>query len=192
MLFPVCLANGQSVDYPSEIKSYRDSQDAHFSNPEKSPLTTEGLAHFEGLKFFPVDMKYRIVADFKLTPDASAFLMPTTTERVAEYRKYGIARFELDGIEYQLSIYQNQAIKDKEEYKDHLFLPFKDLTNGHESYGGGRYIDLKIPDGDKIVIDFNKAYNPYCAYNSKYSCPIPPDENHLDVEIRAGVMGYEH
>jgi len=186
------LTYGQPVDYPAEIESYRNTQNAFFSNPEKSPLTPEGLEHFEGLKFFPVDMKYRIVANFKLTPDASVFLMPTTTERVAEYRKYGIARFELDGREYQLSIYQNQAIKDKEEYKDHLFLPFKDLTNGHGSYGGGRYIELKIPEGDKIVIDFNKAYNPYCAYNSKYSCPIPPDENHLEVEIRAGVMSYEH
>jgi uncharacterized protein (DUF1684 family) len=188
----MALVQAQNDSYLSEMESYQDTQNARFSNPEKSPLTPEGLEHFEGLKFFPIDEKYRVVADLTLTPDASVFLMPTTTERVVEYRKYGIARFELDGKEYQLSIYQNQAIKDKEEYKDHLFLPFKDLTNGHGSYGGGRYIDLKVPGGNKIIIDFNKSYNPYCAYNGKYSCPVPPGENHLDAEIRAGVMNPGH
>ena len=75
---------------------------------------------------------------------------------------------------------------------DHLFLPFTDNTNGVETYGGGRYIDLKIPAGNTINIDFNKAYNPYCAYSDKYSCPIPPPENHLDIEIKAGIKLTDH
>ena len=144
------------------------------------------------MKYFATHEKYRVIADFSLTPDAYVFLMPTSTERVVEYRKYGIARFELDGKEYQLSIYQNQAFKDREGFEKHLFLPFKDLTNGQGSYGGGRYIDLTIPEGETIILDFNKCYNPYCAYNGNYSCPIPPDENHLDVEIPAGVMNPGH
>jgi len=186
------LAQAQSDNYAAEIAAYQASENASFANPNESPLTEEGLDHFTGLKFFPVDKNYRVTATFSRTPEASSFMMPTTTTRIVEYKKFGIARFILDGKEYELSIYQNQQIKDKEEYKDHLFLPFKDLTNGQESYGGGRYIDLKIPAGDTIVIDFNRAYNPYCAYNGRYSCPIPPDENHLDVEIRAGVMNYGH
>ncbi|MCK5678470.1 MAG: DUF1684 domain-containing protein, partial [Flavobacteriaceae bacterium] len=90
-----------------------------------------------------------------------------------------------------LEIYQNQKLILTTDYEDYLFLPFTDKTNGESTYGGGRYLDLKIPDGDTTVIDFNKAYNPYCAYNHKYSCPIPPKANQLDVEINAGVKAYE-
>ena len=77
------------------------------------------------------------------------------------------------------------------EYSNHLFIPFNDITNGVETYDAGRYIDLEIPKGDTIIIDFNKAYNPYCAYNDGYSCPIPPEENNLEVEVKAGVMAFE-
>ena len=77
-----------------------------------------------------------------------------------------------------------------EGFEDYLFLPFLDDTNGEESYGGGRYIDLKIPEGDQMTIDFNTAYNPYCAYDAKYSCPIVPRENYMDVEVRAGVKAF--
>jgi uncharacterized protein (DUF1684 family) len=87
-----------------------------------------------------------------------------------------------------LNVYQSHTLREKEGYKDYLFLPFTDLTNGNETYGSGRYIDLRIPERETIIIDFNKAYNPYCAYNYGYACPIPPKENKLKVEIRAGVM----
>ena len=78
------------------------------------------------------------------------------------------------------------------EYEDYLFLPFTDKTNGDSSYGGGRYLDLKLPEGDSIIIDFNQAYNPYCAYNDKYSCPVPPKSNNLDIEVLAGVKTFKH
>ncbi|MNH33262.1 hypothetical protein D3C86_1572800 [compost metagenome] len=113
--------------------------------------------------------------------------MPTTTARKPVYEKYGEAHFKLNGKDLVLSIYQSHSLREKAEYKDHLFLPFMDLTNGEESYGGGRFLDLTIPEDDTIVIDFNKAYNPYCAYNHKYSCPIPPKENDMNTEIKAGV-----
>jgi len=179
-------------EYDKEIATFRLEQDEFFFDPEKSPLTAEGLADFNGLEYFPADKKYKIEAEFILTPDAASFMMSTTTDRIVDYRKYGKAVFNLSGEKHELSIYRNQQIKDKEEYKDHLFLPYKDLTNGNLSYGGGRYIDLKIPESNTITIDFNKSYNPYCAYNHRYSCPIPPDENHLNIEIRAGVKKYDH
>lgn len=116
--------------------------------------------------------------------------MKTSTDRLPVYVKYGEAHFELDGKEVILNIYQNMNLVKKEEYKDYLFLPYKDLSNGKGSYGSGRYIDLNIPNGETIILNFNKSYNPYCAYNYKYSCPVPPQENHLDLEILAGVKAF--
>lgn len=113
--------------------------------------------------------------------------MQTTTDRLPTYEKYGEAIFELNGKTITLSIYQSHDLRETEKYKNHLFLPFTDLTNGHETYGGGRYLNLSIPTGDTIVIDFNKAYNPLCAYNAKYYCPIPPKSNALQLPIQAGI-----
>ncbi len=119
--------------------------------------------------------------------------MPTTTERLPLYRKYGIAHFTIDDEKCELSLYQSQEYMNSIEYGNLLFLPYNDLTNGKTSYGSGRFIDIEIPEeGSKtIVIDFNKSYNPYCAYNYKYSCPIPPSENILAVAIPAGVKAYK-
>jgi uncharacterized protein (DUF1684 family) len=178
--------------YDQSINDYRQEMNDYFSDTATSPLTNEGLTAFHGLDFFPIDKKYRVEAEFMLTPEASPFLMQMTTDRIVEYRKYGEAQFELDGERYTLSLYRNQQFKEVPEYADHLFLPFKDYTNGVESYGGGRFLDLTIPEGNTIIIDFNKCYNPYCVYNHRYSCPIPPDENHLEVCIPVGVKKYDH
>ena len=117
--------------------------------------------------------------------------MPTTTDRMPIYVKYGEAYFELEGQSFKLNIYQNQELITKAEYVDYLFIPFTDATNGETSYGGGRYLDLRIPTGKTITLNFNKSYNPYCAYNGKYSCPIPPSENDISVAILAGVKAYK-
>lgn len=117
--------------------------------------------------------------------------MKTTTERLPVYDKYGTLTFELDDKTYKLSVYQSHSLRNNKKYKNYLFLPFTDLTNGNETYGGGRYIDFTIPDSDVVVIDFNKAYNPYCVYSDKYSCPIPPKENHLPIKITAGIKNYK-
>ena len=113
--------------------------------------------------------------------------MKTTSDRAAEYRKYGELKFQLQGKKFKLNLYQNIKLSQRKGYEDYLFLPFTDASNGEGSYGGGRYIDFRIPKGKEVVIDFNKAYNPYCAYNGKYSCPIPPVENDISVAIKAGV-----
>jgi uncharacterized protein (DUF1684 family) len=114
--------------------------------------------------------------------------MKTTTARLAKYRRSGVATFILDGNELELVFYQNVKGAANPLFKDYYFLPFKDNTNGEESYGGGRYIDLIIDEGSADAqINFNVAYNPYCAYNDRYSCPIVPSENYINIEIKAGV-----
>lgn len=117
--------------------------------------------------------------------------MKTNTTRTPEYVKYGELHFDLQGRRFLLNIYQNIELIKTEGYEDYLFLPFSDETNGVETYGGGRYIDAAIPEGDSLTIDFNKAYNPYCAYNEKYSCPIVPRQNYLNTRIEAGVKMFK-
>ena len=117
-------------------------------------------------------------------------MMKTSTARRPAYKKYGEIKFKIHGKKFKLNIYQNQRLMNNKLYADHLFLPFTDLTNGDESYGGGRYIDLTKPSANTMIIDFNKAYNPYCCYNSRYSCPIPPKENHLNIKVKAGVKAF--
>ena len=162
-----------------------------YKDATTSPLKDGDRKHFKGLDFFKFDSAYVVKAQFKRTPNETSFKMKTTTTRLPEYVKYGELTFNLKGQSFMLNIYQNLGLIEKEGYKDYLFLPFLDETNGLESYGGGRYIDARIPEGDTIVIDFNSAYNPYCAYNDKYSCPIVPRKNYLKTRIEAGVKGFE-
>lgn len=171
-------------------KEFQDNLNKEFATKGESPLTDEDFKTFKGLDFYPIADKYIIEADFKRTPEEKVFKMKTTGSRLPEYVKYGELTFKLDGKQFKLNIYQNIQLMTKEGYADYLFLPFSDLSCGKESYIGGRYLDMRIPKGDKMVIDFNKAYNPYCAYNHKYSCPIVPMENNLQAEILAGVKKY--
>lgn len=150
-------------------------------------MNKKQIRKFKGHEFFEIDKKYRLRAKFIRTSDTYPFKMKTTTRRAPIYEKYGEAVFILNGKKYKLSIYQSHRLRQTEEYKDYLFLPFTDLTNGEKTYDGGRYLDLSIPKSDSITIDFNKAYNPYCAYSSSKSCPIPPKENFLNTKIESGV-----
>ena len=100
----------------------------------------------------------------------------------------GTLHFTLNGTDEQLTVFQNIDLSRLEDYRNYLFVPFTDLTNGEQTYGGGRYLDLEGPLGDTVELDFNRAYNPYCAYGGRYSCPIPPQENHLEVSVEAGVL----
>ncbi|WP_457617181.1 DUF1684 domain-containing protein [Lutibacter sp.] len=192
LFFTNCTTSQENTPYQKEIKQFQYKLNTHYANPKESPLTKEDIKTFKSLAFFDINPKYRVKARLELTPDAPIFKMKTTTSRMPLYKKYGIAHFTLDGKELSLSIYQNQDLMNSLEYENYLFLPFNDTTNGTSSYGGGRFIDLEIPESptDSIIIDFNKAYNPYCAYNANYSCPIPPSENNLPVAIPAGVKAY--
>ncbi|MEH6536378.1 MAG: DUF1684 domain-containing protein [Psychroserpens sp.] len=172
------------TEFQKEINSdYKDAT--------TSPLKDKDRKNFKGLDFFKFDSTFVVKTNLKRTLDSKWFKMQTTTSRVSDERVYGVLTFKLKGKDYKLNVYQGKASMKTEGYEDYLFLPFLDNTNGEHSYGGGRYIDLRIPEGDTIEIDFNKAYNPYCAYNEKYSCPIVPRENYLDLEVKAGVKTFK-
>ncbi len=167
---------------------FQKKLNAEYKDATKSPLKEKDRKGFRTLDFFKFDSTYVVVAKLRLTPNTKFFAMQTTTSRVSEERIYGVLSFSLKGKDFQLNVYQGKDLQ--EGYEDYLFLPFIDHTNGETSYGGGRYIDLKVQEGNTMVIDFNKAYNPYCAYNEKYSCPIVPRENYLGIEIKAGVKKF--
>ncbi|WP_282123953.1 DUF1684 domain-containing protein [Algibacter mikhailovii] len=171
--------------------AFQRELNAQFKDVTESPLKKKDRKTFEGLEFFQFDSLYVVKARFIRTPNEKPFKMKTTTDRLPEYLKYGELVFQIKGKQFKLNIYQNQSLVDVEGSEDYLFLPFLDETNGLESYGGGRYIDAKIPRNDTMIIDFNKAYNPYCAYNDKYSCPLVPRENYLKVRIEAGVKVFK-
>ncbi|MEZ4792808.1 MAG: DUF1684 domain-containing protein [Gelidibacter sp.] len=183
-----CAQNKQSSLGETEFQREINSE---YKDASKSPLKEKNLITFEGLEFFRFDSAYVVKATLKRTPDTKYFDMQTTTSRVSKERIFGILSFALKGKIYQLNVYQGKDLMAKEGFEDYLFLPFLDDTNGNESYGGGRYIDLRIPEGDTLMVDFNSAYNPYCAYNEKYSCPIVPRENYLATEVRAGVKAFK-
>ena len=173
-----------------EARHFIDEQNEEFRNPEESPLHDDSISGFHSLDYYPVDEKYIVQAKVKYLRKGREFEMQTTTDRKPMYRDHALIQFQLNGEEYVLHAYKNLKLSQQEEYKNYVFLPFNDHTNGIDTYGGGRYLDLEL-DGEKwIILNFNKSYNPYCAYNDRYSCPIPPEENKLELKIEAGVKKY--
>lgn len=167
-------------DYQNAVQRFRDSAGAMFLSGANGILLKEDLSSSGSLHYFAPSEAYRIQAKFQPIEDGEVFEMKTNTERLPEYKRYGLLKFTLGNEACQLTIYQNV------EQPDYFFCPFKDLTNGEETYGAGRYLDFELKDLENPVIDFNFCYNPYCAYNFNYSCPIPPTENHLKIAIEAG------
>lgn len=144
------------------------------------------------LQFYPVNEKLKIECRFERKENSSWFLMTTSGPVKQAYRIYGKLYFTLNDTAVTLCVYQSRELMKTAQYKDFLFLPFLDATTGEETYESGRYIDLFTTNiiADKVVIDFNRAYNPYCAYTTGYNCPVPPKENRLPVAIRAGEKKY--
>lgn len=172
------------------VEKFQKELNAEYADPKTSPLLPKDLKVFQTLDFYPPDAKFFVVAKFIRTENEKPFEMKTSTTRRPQYVKYGEAHFRIDGQEFKLNLYRSIDLAKNPKYKDNLFLPFSDLTCGKESYIGGKYIDLKIPEGNTIAIDFNSSYNPYCAYSPNYSCPKVPLENDLKIEIRAGVKKF--
>ncbi|MDQ3278332.1 MAG: DUF1684 domain-containing protein [Bacteroidota bacterium] len=146
------------------------------------------------LTFYPFSDTYRVLADFEKAEGSQWLSFPTSGKINKVYKVYGTLSFVLNGLPLQLQVYQSQDLMQRAEYRNYLFLPFTDASSASETYEGGRYIDLTTSDiqNGKVLLDFNKAYNPYCAYVSgKYNCPIPPKENALPVAIRAGEKVYQ-
>ena len=191
IMLSLVLRSQTDVQYYNEIEVYQAKQNEKFSNPETSLLTARDLERFDGLDFYPIDKNFRVEATFVRTPEEIPFPMPTTTSWSPEYIKYGEARFIFNNREYTLSLFQQTDQYLEGGDPGYLFVPFTDLTNGNGTYAGGRYLDSRIPDSTTIILDFNKAYNPYCVYNPLYACPIPPAENHLDIPVEAGIKDFK-
>lgn len=172
------------------LEEFQRNMNAKFSDPERTPLSKDDLAKFKKLDFFEIDSAFLVKAHFLRTPAEAPFKMETTTNRKPVYVKYGELYFNIKGKDFKLDVFQNQELISDPEYYNYLFLPFTDLTNGESTYSGGRYLDLRIPEGDSIFLNFNKAYNPYCAYNGDFSCPIVPAENNLEIAVTAGVKNF--
>ena len=144
------------------------------------------------MQFYPANKKYRVKARFEKKENSEWFQMNTSANTKRQYRVYGILKFKIRDTLLTLHVYQSQDLLSSKDYWNYLFLPFTDKTTGFDTYGGGRYIDLIMTDihGNSCVIDFNKAYNPYCAYAAGYHCPIPPAENDLTITMMAGEKNY--
>lgn len=176
-------------DFDAEIAQHREDYKREFLNDKRAPLETDDLAH---LHFYAPDSHYRVEASVTMVEGEEPIIIPTYSGINKNYLRYARLDFELQGLPYSLSLYKSIDLISNPLYVDYLFLPFTDSTNDQETYGGGRYLDLHasdIKDG-KITVDFNKAYNPYCAYSSGYNCPIPPKENQLPIAIPAGEQKY--
>ncbi len=180
------------VTYEEEILTWQQELDESFRDPESSPLGGKELKKFKNLDYYPINEDFRFIARLERLYNEPPFTMPTSSNKKKIFVRYAIAHFTSGDKEFHFPIYQSLQLQQTEEHADYLFAPFTDLTSGFESYGGGRYLDLKITEGDSIVLDFNKAYNPSCAYSPNYNCPIPPRENDLDLEIKAGVKAWEN
>ena len=176
-------------DFKAEIEKHREEYKSEFLKSANSPLKQED---FKYLRFYEPNEKFKVECKFVPTK-GKPFELPTSAGKTKTYVKFGELKFEIDEKKYKLAVYQSLGLKIIPQYRDYLFIPFKDLTNGKGSYGGGRYLDFRMKqlEGEKIYLDFNKAYNPYCAFSEGYSCPIPPKENHLKVAIEAGEMNFE-
>jgi hypothetical protein len=188
LIFSSCFS--QNKFNKSLAEKFQKTINAEYADAKTSPLMADDLKTFRALDFYPINGNFFVNAKFVKAVNEKPFEMKTSTNRKPKYIKYGTVFFTIGGKALQLNVYQDVELSKSDEYKDYLFLPFSDKTCGKESYIGGRYIDLKIPNGKTITIDFNQSYNPYCAYNHKYSCPIVPLENDLNIEIKAGVKTF--
>ncbi len=183
--FISCFAAAQKKDvYTESIKAYQKMYvDSH------EVVKGRDIKHFH---FFPINNNYNVSAYFERIYDTVGFTMNTSAGTQKYFYKYGRLDFIIDGKESLLYVYQGKDLMQTEQYKDYLFVPFTDATTGNESYGSGRYLEFYKKDiqGDNLQLDFNKAYNPYCAYATGFKCPVPPKENHLTVPIKAGEMNF--
>lgn len=175
------IFNGEE-NYLANLQEERQEKDDFMKGDSESPLNQEQKKEFKGLSYYPPNPDYQVNA--RLTPfqNKEIIKIPTSDNAENTYIKYAIAEFELHDTTQSLVLLKSL----EEEDPDAVFLAFTDKTSGEETYGGGRYIDLQIKNDRRVIIDFNKAYNPYCMYNENYSCPFPPRENHLKVAIKAG------
>jgi len=185
ILFLFFGLNSFAQSYSEQISTHREKYKQDFIKESNSPLKENDL---QNLHFYDADSSYKISADVEMLKNEKVFKMPTYDGTTKEFYRYAKINFNLNDKAITMTLYKSIALASNPAYKDLLFLPFTDETNNVETYGGGRYIDLSSKEisDNKIEVDFNKAYNPYCAYSDGYRCPVPPEENNLELAIKAG------
>lgn len=169
-------------DYVAEIETLRERKDAAFRREPWSPI--EDKRAFRGLAYYPVDPAMRFRARMERHADPKTIELQTSDGAARQYRNVGHVEVPIEGQRVRIQLYQKVG-------SDSLFVPFRDKTSGKETYGAGRYLDLRLEPGDEVDLDLNLAYHPYCAYNDAFSCPFPPPENWLQVPVRAGERSEE-
>jgi len=188
MMWVVACGSGPNrieiLQHKKEILAVRKDKDRFFKTSQDSPLTTEQQMNFKELSYFQVDIAYKVTARYQRLTKPVEFRIQTSTGHERVYVTIGRLDFTLASQALTLFAYHEKG--QEADGRNSLFVPFTDQTTGKESYGAGRYLDIPEPTGGSVVLDFNVAYNPYCAYNYNFSCPIPPQENRLDVAIKAG------
>ncbi|MBN1429040.1 MAG: DUF1684 domain-containing protein [Anaerolineae bacterium] len=163
----------------NDLEQFRQAKNRFFGSDPHSPLTPKQKDGFTGLSYFPENTDLRLEIDLEMLDEQDTIAIQTSTGDVQEYLRWGCFRFEIDGQQAELTLY---LAPEGNSY----FLPFSDATSGQETYGAGRYLEVEPLPGGGFLVDFNIAYNPYCAYNQFWSCPITPQENRLNVRIEAG------
>lgn len=166
----------------SVISDFRQMKDAFFVEDAQSPLTEEQKTTFKGLHYFPEDRQYRFYLEIEEFSQKEMVNINTSKGDVRTYQRFGKINFQIDGKDVSLTVYKTDF---------GFFLPFVDSLAGEQTYPAGRYLEIEQSEEGKYLVDFNMAYNPSCAYNERWSCPITPAENRLPVAIRAGEMIYE-
>ena len=173
--------------YLAELNKFRRAKNQDFRQAENSPLEAPQKASFDSLKYYPGNPDFALAATITRNKNPDTALVQMSDNRTEKYLRWGTAKFTLNDAPQQLLLFLKANGRDST-----LFVPFTDLSNGHDTYGGGRYLDTAIPKLDEtaLTLDFNRAYNPYCAYNNAYSCPVPPSENRLTVAVAVGEKSF--
>ena len=170
----------------SALAEQRQAKDDFFARHPQSPLTAAQRREFKGLRYYAENEALRLRLPLERGEQAERIIMDTSTGDRRVYLRAGTVRFEVEGQEAELALYAEEGADGHE-----FFIPFHDTTSGKETYGAGRYLEAELAPDGTVLIDFNVAYNPYCAYNDRWSCPLPPIGNWLKVAIRAGEMAFE-
>lgn len=184
-----------SIFFSSKVIAQKDYYTKSIRTYQKNYVTTHEVVEKSEKKYFrfyPISNTYNVVSHFEKITDTVGFTMTTSAKTLKHYFKYGRLDFTIDGNSCHLFVYQSKDLMQEEKYKDYLFVPFTDATTGDETYGSGRYLEFFKQDihENTLRLDFNKAYNPYCAYSPNYKCPIPPKENFLTIAIKAGEKNF--
>jgi uncharacterized protein (DUF1684 family) len=188
-LSAVCLGD----DYSTELQKHRADRDVEYKTKASSPFkSNKARRKFKHLNYFEADQSWIIEAEIRRFETPDTLQMPTSAGTIKDFLRWAELHFEREGKSYSLEAYRSIQNIRHPVYSRYLFIPFTDLTSGAETYGGGRYLDIEIPaeDADVMQIDFNYAYNPYCAYSDGWFCPIPPARNFMEVAVQAGEKNY--